>query len=145
MEKMYFKTLINASREKVWEVLWNEDTYPKWTLPFCEGAYAISDWKQGSKIQFLSPGNNGLTSIIAGKIPNEYMSFQHMGTIKNGVEDVDSEETKKWAGAMENYYLKKINDQTELTIEIDVTNEFRDFFESTFPKAIDRIKQLAEE
>lgn len=141
---MYFKTLINASREKVWEVLWNEDTYPKWTVVFCEGSYAVSDWKQGSKIQFLSPGNNGMTSIITGKIPNEFMSFQHMGTIRNGVEDFDSEETKKWAGAMENYYLKTVDEQTELTIEIDVTDEFRNFFETTFPKATDIIKQLSE-
>lgn len=34
------------------------------------------------------------------------MSFKHLGTVKNGVEDFESEESRKWSGALENYHLK---------------------------------------
>ncbi|SKB56451.1 hypothetical protein SAMN05660903_01467 [Salegentibacter salinarum] len=43
MERKEFISTINASREKVWEVLWSDDTYPKWTAPFSEGSRAESD------------------------------------------------------------------------------------------------------
>lgn len=145
MEKTRFKTLINATPEKVWKVLWDEDTYRQWTSVFCEGSYAEGDWKQGSKILFLSPGRNGMTSIITVKKPNEQMSFKHLGEVKNGIEDLNSEEVKKWSGAMEEYFLREINGQTELITELDLSEEHKAYFESTFPKALVRIKELAEQ
>lgn len=45
MTTLEFKIEINASKEKVWDVLWNEETYKQWTSVFCEGAYAESDRK----------------------------------------------------------------------------------------------------
>ena len=45
MEKQEFKISINAPREKVWEVLWNDTTYPAWTAVFSEGSHAVTDWK----------------------------------------------------------------------------------------------------
>jgi len=43
METIEFKIEINAPKQKVWEVLWNDATYRKWTNVFCEGTYALSD------------------------------------------------------------------------------------------------------
>jgi len=34
MEKLQFKTIINAVPERVWDVLLAQDTYPVWTLSF---------------------------------------------------------------------------------------------------------------
>lgn len=64
MATLHFETRINASRKKVWDVLWNDDTYPKWTAAFMPGSYAESDWKEGSKILFLDPERNGMLSMI---------------------------------------------------------------------------------
>jgi rhodanese-related sulfurtransferase len=33
--------------------------------------------------------------------PNEFFSIEHLGVVKNGVEDTSSDEVKKWAGAHE--------------------------------------------
>jgi uncharacterized protein YndB with AHSA1/START domain len=33
MEKQEFKISINAAPEKVWDILWNDSTYPVWTAP----------------------------------------------------------------------------------------------------------------
>ena len=60
MEKMIFTQQINAPKEKVWNILWEDASYRKWTTPFCEGSYAVNDnWKEGSKVLFLSPGGDG--------------------------------------------------------------------------------------
>src|SRR5215470_7756455 len=105
MEKKEFKTTINASKEKIWAVLWNEETYQKWTSVFAEGSRAQTDWRKGSKVLFLDGNGSGMVSMINESIPNEFMSFKHLGEVKNGVEDITSDRIQQWAGAMENYTL----------------------------------------
>ena len=72
------------------------------------------------------------------------MSFKHLGMVKNGVEDLDSEQIKEWAGALENYRLKTLEGKTELVVDMDMTDEFKDYFINTWPKALDKVKELAE-
>jgi hypothetical protein len=144
MEKQTFKLSIDAPRQKVWNTLWNDDTYRVWTSPFSEGSRAETDWKKGSKVLFLDARNSGMVSTIAENIPNEFMSFQHLGIVKDGVEDLDSAEVKEWAGASENYTLKTVNGKTELTIDMDMNDEFKAYFLTTWPKALDKLKALAE-
>ena len=42
---MDFKIEINASREKVWDVLFGKETYPQWTTVFSEGSMVETDWQ----------------------------------------------------------------------------------------------------
>lgn len=144
MEKLKFKTLINATPEKIWKVLWNDDTYRKWTSAFAEGSYAETDWKQGSKVLFLDGEGRGMVSRIAENRPNEYMSIEHLGEVKDGVEDTSSDKIKEWAGAHENYTLKKVNGKTELSIDMDITEEYKDMFSQMWPKALENVKNLSE-
>ena len=144
MEKQYFKVSIDAPREKVWEILWGKTSYPAWTSAFAEGSRAETDWKKGSKALFLDAKNEGMISTIAENKPNEFMSIKHLGIVKKGVEDLDSEKTKEWAGALENYTLKTVNGKTELTVDMDITDEFKDYFLKTWPMALEKVKELAE-
>jgi Activator of Hsp90 ATPase homolog 1-like protein len=145
MEKQEFKISIDASRNKVWDTLIGEESFRKWTSAFAEGSHAKTDWKKGSKALFLDSKNEGMVSTIAENIPNEFLSIKHLGIVKNGVEDLDSAETREWAGSLENYTLKTVNGKTELTIDMDVTEEHKDYFKNTWPKALDKLKKLAEE
>jgi hypothetical protein len=147
MEQMTFNTTINANRETVWAVLWGNTTYPEWTSAFCEGSHAVTNWQKGSKVLFLDGKGSGMVSRVAENIPNEFMSFEHLGEVKNGVEDTESEQVKAWAGAHENYTLKTVDNHTELLVELDADTtpeEFKSFFLSTWPIAMDKIKALAE-
>ncbi len=144
MEKINFKTVINATPEKIWKVLWDDATYRKWTSAFSEGSYAETDWKEGSKVLFLDGQGQGMVSRIAENSPNEYMSIEHLGEVKNGVEDTSSDRVKEWAGAHENYTLKKVNGKTELSIDMDITEEFKEMFSQMWPKALDNVKKLSE-
>lgn len=139
MKNTKFSIKINTSKEKVWATLWNDTTYRQWTSVFAPDSHAVSDWKQGSKIKFVDSTGDGMHSIIETNLSFEQMSFKHLGEIKGGVET-----TSDWAGAMESYFLKELNGVTELEIELDMTEEFEQYFLDTFPKAMDLIKQISE-
>ena len=145
MEKDFTIT-IDAPREKVWAALWQDETYRQWTAPFGEGSRVETDWKKGSKVLFLGDKDSGMVSTIADTRPNEYMFFQHRGIVNKGVEDLDSEEAKKWATATEEYTLRTVNGQTELTVHMqgDIPQDFVDYFSDAWPKALDKLKEIAE-
>jgi hypothetical protein len=145
MTTLEFKIEINAPKEKVWDVLWNEETYKQWTSVFGEGTYAVSDWKEGSKIHFLSPNGDGMNSIIYKKIDNEYIAFKHLSEIKNFQEMPVDDGTQEWAGAMETYRLTENNGLTVLEAKMDSVKKYVDYFRTAFPKGLDLVKKLSEE
>lgn len=145
MQRKKYTIQINASKEKVWQVLWSDDSYPLWTSVFSEGSHAQSDWQEGSTIRFLSADGGGMYSIIAKKDDNRFMSFRHDGEIKNGVDQPLNDYTRKWSGVTENYTLSQDGDVTELLIELDLIESFESYFDEHFPKALQRVKELAEE
>ena len=144
MERKEFTIDINAPREKVWDVLWQDDSYRKWTSVFSEGSHAETDWKKGSKVLFLDCKGSGMIAKIAENIPNEYMSIQHLGMLNDGVEDFESAKVKEWAGALENYTLENKDGKTHLVVDMDIAEEYKDYFANTWPKALDKVKELAE-
>ena len=145
MKAKKFETIIDAPAKKVWDVLWSDKTYRDWTSVFSEGSYAESDWNEGSKIYFLTPEGDGMYSIIEKKIPNKLMVFKHLGVLKAKKEVPLDEESKKWTGAKEIYDLVEEGKKTILTASVDLMADFEAFFAETFPKALERVKKLAEE
>ena len=144
MEKMNFSISISAPKEKVWKTLWEDETYRKWTSVFSPTSYAETDWKEGSKVLFLDGNGSGMVSVIETLKPNDFMSFKHLGEVKDGVEDMESDKVKQWAGALENYTLKEGNGVTELLVDLDANDDFKGFFMETFPKALEQVKILSE-
>jgi hypothetical protein len=149
MQKIHFSIHINAPKEKVWEIMLDDVIYREWTLPFNEsGSYYVGDWSEGSKMIFLGPdpekGVGGMVSRIKENRPYEFMSIEHVGEISNGVEDTESEAVQKWKGAHENYTFEDEEGGTKLTIDLDMTEEFKDYMEAAWPKALEILKELAE-
>jgi hypothetical protein len=139
MKKIEFSIDIHAPREKVWDNLWSDAGYRKWTSAFTEGSYAESDWQEGSTIRFLSPGGDGMFALIESRKDLEEMIFKHLGEIKNGVE-----EPKDWAGAQEAYYLKEENGVTHLRVSLDTVEDYENYFTEAFKKALQILKQNSE-
>ena len=141
MNRLHFSIDIDARRERVWKILWEDATYRDWTSAFAEGSYAVSDWKEGSTIQFLDPtSGSGMSAIIEKKSPNEFMSFKHVAEIKNGHEQPPA----AWSGAHENYTLTENGSGTKLSVDLDAPDEYRQMFEDKFPQALQRVKTLSE-
>ena len=145
MQKQTFKTIIDTTPEKLWKILWDDTTYRKWTTVFSESSYMKSDWKVGGRTLFLDGTGNGMVSTIDAIEPSKYLSFKHLGMINNGIEDLDSEDVKKWSGSKENYILNPVGEKTELIVEQDLDEEYKDSFNDTWQKTFDLIKSLVTE
>lgn len=139
-----FSITINASKEKAWQALWSNENYPKWTSIFHPGSYAETDWKKGSKVLFLTPEKDGMFSVIDQMITNELMVFKHLGVVEKGVEQPSSEKTKEWEGALESYALSEQNGTTKLSVTLQTSKEYEQYFNEAFPKALEVVKQIAE-
>jgi uncharacterized protein YndB with AHSA1/START domain len=144
MTKLTYSTTIQAPKDVVWRTMLEDETYRDWTSAFQEGSYAVTDWKQGSKAHFLAPDGSGMVSRVAEHRPNEFLSLEHIGIVKEGVEDTQSDEVRKWAGARENYTLTEERGSVNLRVEMDTTEEHKQFFEDVWPKALAKLKDLSE-
>lgn len=142
MKKIQFQIIINASAKKVWQTLWFHQSYKKWTTVFCQGSYYKGEMKEGNRIHFLSPDGRGMYSLIESFKDNEYAAFKHLGDLNNYEEQ--PQENFKWSGSYETYKLQENGGITTLTAILDSVPEFEDWFNTTFPKALQVIKELAE-
>ena len=144
MKTEEFKIEINAPASFVWQALWEDTNYRKWTTAFCEGSYVVSDWKKGSEVHFLSPSGDGMFSTITEMIPNVKMYFTHWGEIKQKNKQPITEETKSWSGSRENYNLSENNGITTVTVQMDIVEEYLDYFKKAFPNGLKLVKEIAE-
>ena len=128
-------------------MLWNKETYEQWTKPFDEGSTYEGDFSQlGGKIRFLSGTGEGMYSVVTELVPNSIMVLKHIGMIdKNGVESPPTDETEKWSGAVETYRLGQSGDAVRLEVTVDCDDEFIDFMNDAFPRALREVKSLSEQ
>jgi len=127
----------------------DDETYRQWTAAFNEGSYYKGSWEKGSKILFIGPDpetgrEEGMVSRVAENRPYEYLSIEHLGIYKDGVEDTESEEAKKWAPAYENYTFVEKDGGTEVIIDQDIEDEYVEMFNKMWPDALERLKTIAE-
>ncbi len=92
----------------------------------------------------MAPSGDGMNSIISIKKPFETMSFKHLGEIKEYREMPNTPETQQWSGAEERYDLTERDGITTVTATMDVVEKFAEYFSETFPKALQKIKEIAE-
>ena len=85
-----------------------------------------------------------MVSEIAENIPNRFVSIRHYGILKGDIEITTGEEVEKWAGGLENYTFEEHNGITTVTVEVDVVEEFTDYFLTTYPKALNKLKSILE-
>lgn len=145
MKTLHFEKNILAPAEKVWNTMLEDETYRQWTRAFTEGSHYKGSWEEGAKILFLDPDNNGMVSIIAENRTHEFISIKHIGVIKDGEEDTESDEANKWAPAYENYTFEEEDGKTKLSVDMDIEEEYEAMFKEIWPKALEKLKQLAEE
>jgi uncharacterized protein YndB with AHSA1/START domain len=145
MKTLRFEKDIHASREKVWRTMLEQDTYRIWTAAFTAGSYYEGSWEQGERIRFLSPDGGGMVAVVDENRPFEHISVRHLGEIRNGVDDTDSEAVKSWAGnAFERYTLREDDGVTHLEVTCDVTPEYEAMMNDMWVRALARLKTLVE-
>lgn len=147
METLSYETVINAPKQKVWDILWNPETYREWTQFFNPASQSQmkSDWKVGGKTYFLDMNNEGMVSTIDSLDEPNQIIFKHLGMVdKNGVEDTESMEIKQWSGCFEKYILIDFDGKTKLHTEVQVEKNWEEHMNTGFIKGLEIVKNLAE-
>lgn len=151
MKKLQFKTTINAPAEKVYEAmlgLKDKSTYEHWTSAFNPTSTFEGSWNKGSKIYFLGTDENGkkggMVSEVAENKPAEFVSIRHYGFLNGDTEITSGEEVEKWAGGLENYSFEENQGITTVKVDIDVIDEYLDYFNNTYPKGLEKLKEIVE-
>lgn len=142
MKEMQFSITIDAARERVWDTLWHDETFREWAGIIDPGTYMVGDLKKGSEIQFISSENGyGVTSLVEDLVEGEFLSLRHSADTQ---EQGKREREKEWSGGLEKYALEEVNGVTIVSATFDVPAEMENYFRSTYPKALQRVKELAE-
>ena len=139
MKQLEFKTYIKATPQKIWEILWNQESYKEWSSVMNEDSRYEGNFKEGTYIDLYDANNNGMFNYVEKNIPNKEMTMQHKGWIYNG-----KREDQGWKDSRETYLLTEIENETELRIKVNSMHEFEDFFNSKYPKVLEKVKELAE-
>ncbi|NJK87890.1 MAG: hypothetical protein HC906_19920 [Bacteroidales bacterium] len=65
--------------------------------------------------------------------------------VKEGKEILSGPEVEAWAGAFENYSFEEIQPgKTKVSVETDTVLEYKEYFETTWPKALEKLKSMCE-
>lgn len=148
LEILHFEIVINNRAKSVFKTLISSETYSEWTSVFNPTSCFSGSWKKGSKILFLGTDKEGKTggmvSRIRENIPGKFLSIEHLGVVHKGIEITNGPEAKDWAGSLENYTFSSYNDKTKLAVDIDSNDQFKSYFEKTWPKALEKLKSICE-
>ncbi len=142
MKELQFSTEIKATKERVWDTLWRDETFRDWASVIDPETYMVGVLSEGSEVQFISShGGYGVTSLVEALIVNEFLLLRHKADTQN--EGIDERE-KEWTGGKESYRLVEKNGLTTLTVAFDIPHSQEEYFRINYPKALARIKELAE-
>lgn len=141
---LHYSMFIHAPRQRVWDVMLGPEGFKQWTSDFAEGSYYEGSWEPGQKIRFLTPEGEGMFSTIEENRPYEFVSIHHLGTVKNGSEDSQSEDARQWGDAWEKYEFRDLAGGTEVVVDVDTPEEMEAFMQETWPKALGRLKATCE-
>jgi uncharacterized protein YndB with AHSA1/START domain len=149
MQTLHFEISINAPVEKVYDTMIHPQGYKEWTKAFCDTSYYSGSWEKGSKMLFIGVNKEGkqegMVSRIKENIPYQLISIEHLG-ILNGPEEITSgPAVDGWNGALENYNFSYENGKTTLVVNMDSNEQFKTFFEQTWPKALQKLKEMCEQ
>jgi uncharacterized protein YndB with AHSA1/START domain len=150
MKTLHFSTTIDAPAETAWATMLDDESYRQWTSAFGPGSFEGS-WLPGTEIRFLGDSDDnddepygGMVGVIAEHRPHEFVSIEYTGLILNGEVDTQSDYAQKLKGTHENYTFSESDGVTTLAVAVDVDDEEADMFAETWPKALDKLKELAE-
>lgn len=126
----------------------DKSTYGYWTSAFNPTSTYEGSWEKGSKIHFVGVDENGKKGVMVSEIeehlPAKFISIRHYGFLDGDTEITIGEQVEKWAGGHENYSYQENNGITTVTVDMDTIDEYLDYFNNTYPTALDRLKEISE-
>jgi hypothetical protein len=151
MKKLQFKTSIQAPVHEVYDLMLgmsDKSTYEQWTALFNPTSTYDGNWDKGSKIYFRGTDEKGekggMVSEIVDNVPDRFVSIRHYGLLKGNTEITEGAEVEKWANGFENYTFEENKGTTTVTVDLDTAEDFVDYMDQTYPRALEKLKEICE-
>jgi hypothetical protein len=145
LNSLNYTIIIDAPVIKVWDTMLELPTYQEWTSEFEPTSTYQGSWDQGAVIKFLSSDWGGMVGFIKENIEYQFVSIEYTGVLKNGEIDESNPTNEIIKGAHENYTFMALNDnQTQLDISTETTFEWSEYLQTTWPKALAKLKTICE-
>jgi hypothetical protein len=151
MERLQFDIIINAPVSHVYTTmlgLISKTSYEQWTAVFNPTSTYEGTWEEGSSMHFVGVDEQGVKGGVVSRIvqnePNYFVSIQHYGLIKGEETITSGPDVEKWANGFENYSFEEVDDQTELKVFLDAHADFAEYMLSTYPIALQKLKEMCE-
>lgn len=151
MQKLQFQIEIQAEARKVYNTMLglpDKSTYEFWTSVFNPTSTFEGNWEEGSKIYFVGQDENGkrggMVSRVEANQVAKFVSILHYGFLDGETEVTSGELVEKWTGGHENYRFEERKGKTLVTVDLDVVEEYLDYFNEKYPAALLRLKEISE-
>jgi uncharacterized protein YndB with AHSA1/START domain len=148
-EMLHFEIVIDNSPGNIFRLMIEDKGFRKWTSVFNAESRFSGSWEKGGEIMFLGTeadgSTGGMVCRIRENIPGKFLSIESLGEIVDGREASTYDNDSAWNGSLENYSLKPEGDRTLLCVDTDVPPDFRPYFTETWPKALQKLKELCEQ
>lgn len=87
----------------------------------------------------------GMVSEIIEHQPAKFISIRHYGILDGDTEVTTGEQVEKWAGGQENYSYQENFGITTVTVDMDAIDDYLDYFNNTYPAALEKLKEISEQ
>ncbi|WP_256006592.1 MULTISPECIES: SRPBCC family protein [Pedobacter] len=131
--------VINASDDKVWQVLTTTEHVSKWAQAFLEGISVESDWTEGSVVIWkAADGTVGTKGIVEVNYAPRVLKVNYF-------DDPESPADAPTGDYKEHFTLLEQEGQTTLSVEAGpLSADYLDNHSGSWDKALNLIKEIAE-
>ena len=148
MKKLEFRIEISSPVERVYSTMIDRDHFKEWVSIFSPNSSFEGSWNKGEKIVYMAPDENGalqgMISTIKENIPYKQIYIQPYGIVENGVEIIEGDMVEGLDQSFDKYLFNQKDKVTELKVEVAVYEELEDYFNETWPQALEKLKSICE-
>ena len=148
MERLKFDIQVKAPVDKVFATMTGKTGYQQWTSVFCESSDFEGSWSEGEKIMFVAVNKAGKREGMLGRVKafvlNSFVSVEYYGVLDGDDEITEGEIAEGFKDMYENFSFEPQEYGTLVTVDVDVEDAFKPFLMETYPKALERLKQICE-
>lgn len=139
---------IHAPATTVYRLMLDKSTYEQWVKPFDPTSEMEGTWEQGSTMYFTCKDKQGkrqgMFSEVTNNMPGKEVALRHKGVIADDAEVTEGPEAAPWVNTREIYRFEEQDGVTTVRVEQDVDEQYQDYFEATWPKALGLLKDICE-
>lgn len=149
MERLNFSRQIHAPVEQVFDTMVGKEGYKQWTSVFnCTSDFEGS-WGEGEKIMFVALNKEGkregMLGTVEAYVPNRFVSVRYYGVLDGEEEITEGDIAEGFKDMYENFSFDSSDEGTSVSVDVDVEDAFKPYLQETYPKALERLKQICEQ